>query len=95
MLRGTQKTVLTPGKNQKRYLAGALDDKTGKLTWVEWDRKDSDLFILQLWQLVRAHYPNAKCIYLQRQYEFGQVVDLLLAQLLHTAATLPVLSFGD
>ena len=27
MLRGTQKTVLTPGKNQKRYLAGALESQ--------------------------------------------------------------------
>jgi len=64
MLRGTQKTVVTPGKNQKRYLAGALDAKTGKLTWVEWDRKDSNLFILQLWQLVKRDYPNAKCIHI-------------------------------
>ena len=64
MLRGTQKMTLTPGKNQKRYLAGALDAKTGKLTWVEWDSKDSDLFILQLWRLVGRDYPNAKCIHL-------------------------------
>jgi len=64
MLRGTQKTTFTPGKNQKRYLAGALDAKTGKLTWVEWDRKDSDLFIRQLWQLVGRDYPNAKCIHI-------------------------------
>jgi transposase len=64
MLRGTQKTTLTPGKNQKRYLAGALCAKTGKLTWVEWDSKDSDLFILQLWHLVGRDYPNAKCIHL-------------------------------
>jgi len=64
MLRGTQKTVVTPGKNQKRYLAGALDAKTGKLTWVEWDRKDSDLFILQLWQLVGRDYPTAKRIHI-------------------------------
>jgi len=64
MLRGTQKMVNTPGKNQKRYLAGALNAKTGKLTWVEWDRKDSDLFILQLWQLVRRDYPNVKRIHI-------------------------------
>ncbi len=63
MLRGTQKTVLTPGKNEKRYLAGALNVRTGKLTWVEWDRKTSDLFILQLWQLIRRDYPRAKCIH--------------------------------
>jgi transposase len=64
MLRGTQKTVVTPGKNQKRYLAGALNPKTGQLTWVEWERKDSDLFFLQLWQLVGHDYPNAKCIHI-------------------------------
>jgi transposase len=64
MLRGTQKTVLTPGKNQKRYLAGALNARTGRLTWVEAARKDSQLFILQLWQLVGRDYPQAKRIHL-------------------------------
>jgi len=64
MLRGTQKTVLTPGKNQKRYLAGALNARTGKLTWVEAESKNSQLFILQLWQLVGRDYPNTKRIHL-------------------------------
>lgn len=64
MLRGTQKTVLTPGKNQKRYLAGALNARTGRLTWVEADRKNSQLFILQLWMLVGRDYPHAKRIHL-------------------------------
>ena len=64
MLRGTQKAVLTPGKNQKRYLAGALNAKTGRLTWVEADSKNSQLFILQLWQLVGRDYPQAKRIHL-------------------------------
>ena len=32
MLPRTQKTVPTPGKNQKRYLTGALDARTGRLT---------------------------------------------------------------
>jgi len=63
MLRGTQKTVLTPGKNQKRYLAGALNARTGRLTWVEAERKNSQLFILQLWQLVGRDYPGAKRIH--------------------------------
>ena len=62
MLRGTQKTVLTPGKNEKRCLAGALDARSGRLTWVESDRKNSDLFILQLWQLIKD-YPRARCIH--------------------------------
>jgi transposase len=64
MLRGTQKTVLTPGKNQKRYLAGALNARTGRLTWVEADSKNSQLFILQLWMLVGRDYPKAKRIHL-------------------------------
>ena len=64
MLRGTQKTVLTPGKNQKRYLAGALNARTGRFTCVEADRKNSQLFILQLWQLVGRDYPHAKRIHL-------------------------------
>jgi transposase len=59
-----QETVLTPGKNEKRYLAGALNAKTGKLTWVEGDRKTSDLFIDQLWTLVLEDYPHAKCIHI-------------------------------
>ena len=59
-----QETVLTPGKNQKRYLAGALNAKTGKLTWVEGERKTSDLFIDQLWTLVLEDYPKAKCIHI-------------------------------
>ena len=64
MLPGTQKQVLTPGKNQKRYLAGALNARTGRLTWVEADKKNSDLFILQLWTLIGRDYPNAKRIHL-------------------------------
>jgi transposase len=64
MLRGTQKTVLTPGKNQKRYLAGALNARTGRLTWVEAESKNSQLFILQLWQLVARDYPEAPRIHL-------------------------------
>jgi len=63
MLRGTQKTVLTPGKNERRYLAGALNARSGRLTWVEADRKDSDLFIRQWWQL-KKDYPRARHIHI-------------------------------
>jgi transposase len=62
MNRGQQKQVLTPGQNQKRYLAGAMDAKTGHLTWVESDRKNSDLFIALLWRLIKV-YPQAKKIH--------------------------------
>ena len=60
---GTQKNVLTPGKNEKRYLAGAIVARTGELFWVEAVRKPSDLFILLLWKLVRE-YAWAKRIHI-------------------------------
>jgi len=62
MNRGTQKTLMTPGKNQKAYLAGALDARDGTLTWVGGVTKDSDLFIAMLEKLDRR-YPQAKCIH--------------------------------
>lgn len=62
MRRGTQKSVLTPGKNEKRYLAGALNAQTGELIWVEAERKNSDLFILLLWKLIKV-YPRANRIH--------------------------------
>ena len=55
---GQQKTVMTPGQNAKRYIAGALDAHTRRLTWVEGDRKNSLLFIALLHRLVAA-YPDA------------------------------------
>jgi transposase len=64
MLAGKQKYVLTPGCNDKRYLAGALNPKTGKLTWVEGDRKNSLLFLNLLYKLVTKTYPSARRIHL-------------------------------
>lgn len=63
MLPATQKYVLTPGKNQKRYLCGAFDAKTGKLSWVEGEQKNSTLFLLSLWKLLQEDYPKAKRIH--------------------------------
>jgi transposase len=63
MLPGTQKSVLTPGKNRKRYLAGSLDARSGKLCWLEGERKNSTLFLQFLWQLLREEYPEAKRIH--------------------------------
>lgn len=63
MLPATQKQVLTPGKNQKCYLCGALDAKTGRLSWVEGKRKNSELFLLSLWKLLQEDYPRAKRIH--------------------------------
>ena len=62
MVRGQQKEVVTPGKNVKRYLAGALDVRTGLVTWVEGERKASALFIALLQQLLRF-YPKACVIH--------------------------------
>lgn len=62
MVKGQQKTVLTPGQNEKRYLAGAQNAKTGELIWVEGERKTSLLFIRLLWELV-MHYHEAKVIH--------------------------------
>ena len=57
-LAGKQKYVRTPGCNEKRYLAGALNPKTGKLTWVEGDRKNSLLFLDLLLQTRDGDVPE-------------------------------------
>ncbi len=62
MLRGQQKEVVTPGKNIKRYLAGALDVRSGRLCWVSAAHKRSALFIALLRQLERT-YPTARVIH--------------------------------
>lgn len=62
MVAGQQKEVLTPGKNEKRYLAGAQNCRTGALIWVEGDKKNSLLFLLVLWELVQ-HHKEAKTIH--------------------------------
>lgn len=61
MKKGKQTTIPTPGKNQKRYLAGALNATTGKVVWVEWKKKNSEIFILLLAEL-RKRYRKAKKI---------------------------------
>ena len=42
---GQQKEVMTPGKNEKRYLAGALNARTREVHWVEARKKDAWLFM--------------------------------------------------
>jgi hypothetical protein len=37
---GQQKEVMTPGQNEKRYLAGAMDVRTGEIHWVEAEKKN-------------------------------------------------------
>jgi transposase len=63
MVCGQQKDVMTPGQNEKRYLAGALDVRTGLLIWVEGERKTSYLF-LDLLDELRRQYPQAQRLHL-------------------------------
>jgi len=55
MPKGEQVEVLTPGTNEKRYLAGALDVTTGTLTHCVWYRKQTGLFLELLDTLDRTH----------------------------------------
>lgn len=63
MLPGQQKTVLTPGKNVKHYVAGALDGNSGHVTWMEAPRKSGALFIALLQRLSR-YYAERSVIHL-------------------------------
>ena len=53
--KGEQAEVLTPGTNEKRYLAGALDCTTGTITHCVWYRKQTGLFLDLLETLDRTH----------------------------------------
>jgi hypothetical protein len=55
MPKGEQVEVLTPGTNEKRYLAGALDLTTGIITHCVWYRKQTGLFLELLATLDRTH----------------------------------------
>lgn len=55
MAKGSQATVLTPGTNEKRYLAGSLDWRSGKLLATPGDRRDARLFIGHLDELRRRY----------------------------------------
>ena len=59
---GQQKEAMTPGKNEKRYLAGALDVRTGEIHWVEAKEKNSYLFWDLLCKLTKV-YAQAKVIH--------------------------------
>ena len=63
MRRGKQLVVLTPAKNVKRYVAGALNARTGKVVYVVAPRKNSDLFVLLL-DALRHAYRAARRIHL-------------------------------
>lgn len=55
MPKGEQVAVMTPGTNEKRSLAGALDLTTGTSTHCVWYRKQTGLFLDLLATLDRSH----------------------------------------
>jgi transposase len=62
MLPGTQRKVITPGKNVKQYIAGAMDSRSDRIIWVTAKRKNSLLFI-QMLQKLASTYRTAKTIH--------------------------------
>lgn len=60
-LRGQQKRVVTPGQNEKYYLAGALHSCAGKVSYVGSNSKSSVLFIA-LMKHLKATYRRAKTV---------------------------------
>jgi transposase len=82
MARGQQKEVVTPGQNAKRYVAGALDVRSGRLGWVEAAQKNSDRFIALLVKLWHT-YPQANVISVildNDRIPSGQVTQAALRQ---------------
>lgn len=63
MLRGHQRRIVTPGKNQKFYLAGALDVRTGRLHTTGAEKKNAALFCQLLW-LLASRYRRARRVHL-------------------------------
>lgn len=63
MLKATQTEIMTPGQNQKRYLAGALDYLTGKVTHVVAERKNRFL-VIDLLSTLERKFSAASKIYL-------------------------------
>jgi transposase len=55
MPKGAQVEIMTPGTNEKRYLAGALDISTGTIAHCVWYRKTTGLFLDLLATLDRAY----------------------------------------
>jgi transposase len=63
MLPGMQRIVVTPGQNEKRYIAGAYDPISQRLIYVEGDRKASWLF-LNLLRALEEACPQVRRIHL-------------------------------
>ena len=65
---GQQQTIPTPGQNQKRYLAGALHARTGRVEYVEGLRKNTDLFLSLLEHLKRIYRGARKIVLIADNY---------------------------
>lgn len=63
MSHGQQKQVMTPGRNEKAYVAGTLDARDGTVLWVGEGSKNSGLFVKMLEKL-DEHYRRAKKIHI-------------------------------
>jgi transposase len=59
---GQQRLVMTPGKNEKAYVAGTLDARTREVLWIGGPAKNSSLFIAMLREL-DAHHGDAALIH--------------------------------
>ena len=60
--RGQQKEVMKPGRNEKRYIAGAIHVRTKRMAWATLERKTSALFISLLWRLA-SRYRRSRVIH--------------------------------
>lgn len=63
MLPGQQRRIVTPGKNEKHYIAGALRAGSRRLVWADGPSKNSALFCKLLFQLAAKHR-RAECVHL-------------------------------
>ena len=61
--RGEQVAIPTPGKNRKRYLAGALDAHRGTVIYTEGENKNTDLFLRLLEAVERQYGPRFRRLY--------------------------------
>src|SRR6202789_1455601 len=64
MLPGQQRRIVTPGKNEKFYLAGALDVRTGALHTTGLAHKGAALFCALLRDLANHYGPKVKRVHL-------------------------------
>lgn len=80
--KGQQKRIITPGQNQKYYLAGCYNAQTREIVYTGYGRKNSQLFINMLEKLKR-HYRQAKTLTLildNYKIHTSQLVEAWLVQ---------------